>query len=503
MAGRVRWWVVIGLGLTVAIVALPVVVALRLHAFDGLYGQDAFAYVGYALGPLRAAILAGQATPEFALPPGYPLLVALASLVLGPSDVVATGVSLAAGASIPPLVGLLVLELWPAADRRIAILAALVAAVTGQLWQSSAVAMADTPALAAATLGAVATCRFHRTGRARWLLVGAAALAFAIEIRLVYGAVALAFAGLAIARLRSDPRLSRGAKVVLGDAAALVALLVLSPMLWPMVAAAASGAHVPFTVELGVAPFDPSTPIRSAFETADGRLEYGLPMAAWLALQPLQPYWLGALGLVVPVGVLDVLRSRPRRAVELAVLVAWPGLMALVLVFYPYQNPRFVLGLLPPLAVLVACGVAGLWTRLERRPVARGVLAVAVAILIVANGALAWRHVDAFTARQAADLAAIRQLAAEIPAGASVVSLGATATLRHDGLDVTELFGLGLPQADAITAGGPTYVLVGADAMTGQWAGTPTGLAFDHLRRAPRFAEVDRAGAWTLFAIRP
>jgi hypothetical protein len=284
---------------------------------------------------------------------------------------------------------------------------------------------------------------------------------------------------------------------------ALVALLVLSPMLWPIVAAAASGGPVPFAVELGVAPFDPSTPLRSAFDTADGHLEYGLPMAAWLALQPFQPYWLGVLGLAVPVGLLDVLRSRPRRAVELAVLVAWPGFMALVLVSYPYQNPRFVLGLLPPLAILVACGVAGLWTRLERRPAARGVLAVTVAILIVANGALAWRHVDAFAARQAADLAAIRQLAAEIPTGAPVVSLGATAALRHDGLDAIELYGLSIEETDSIAAGGPVFVLVDADAMTTQWAGTPTGLALDRLRRAPGFTEVDRAGAWTLFSIPP
>jgi hypothetical protein len=275
-------------------------------------------------------------------------------------------------------------------------------------------------------------------------------------------------------------------------------------MLGPMVAAAATGAPVPFSVEVGVARLDLLTPFRSTFDTADGHLEYRLPMAAWLALQPLQPYWLGALALAVPFGLVDVLRSRPRRAVELAALVAWPATTALALVLYPYQNPRFVLGLLPPLALLSARGIGWIRVRLAARgAIASRLASAAVAVLLVMNAALAWRHVDGFVVRQSAELRAIRALAAEIPSGATVISLGATAALRHDGLDVVELYYLTASEVDALASGGPAYLVVDAGALAGQWAGTAPGLAFERLRLAPGFIEVDRSGTWALFVVNP
>ncbi len=483
------------------LVAVPALLISSLHGFDGLYGQDAFAYVDYALGPLRAALLAGQAPPDFPLPPGYPLLVSLASVVAGPSDAVATTVSLVAGASVPVLVAILARELRPDADRRIAILAGLIAAVPGQLWQSSLVAMPDAPALAAATLGTLAAARFHRTGRGRWLLVAAGALALATEIRLVYGVTAAVFGTLVLGRLRGDLRAEPARALALAGGAAAVGVSVLAPMLVPVVAALLAGRPAPFGVELGVAPLDPLTPVRSTFATADGRLEYDLPMAVWLTLQPVQPYWFGGLGLLVPIGLIDVARTRLPRAPELAALVAWPGLMGLVLVLYPYQNTRFVLGLLPPLAILAACGVARIWNHLSR-PRSRALAGASLVLLLVANAGLAWRHADAFVLRQAADLAAIQRLAAELPKDAALISLGATGALRHEGRAVVELYTLTVEEADALVAAGPTYLLVDVAALQGQWREATPGRTFEHLGATPGLVELDAAGDWTLLEVR-
>jgi len=45
-----------------AVVALPIVVhaASVLPHFDGLYGQDPYAYYAYAVGPLRDSLIAGN-----------------------------------------------------------------------------------------------------------------------------------------------------------------------------------------------------------------------------------------------------------------------------------------------------------------------------------------------------------------------------------------------------------------------------------------------------------
>ena len=72
--------------LLAAVLLLASVAALCIAGdFDGLYGQDAFAYYDYAIGPLRDSLLALQPLPAFFWPPGYPLFVALASLITGPT----------------------------------------------------------------------------------------------------------------------------------------------------------------------------------------------------------------------------------------------------------------------------------------------------------------------------------------------------------------------------------------------------------------------------------
>jgi len=500
LVGGPRARFVIGLGLLALLVAVPAVVIARLHGFDGLYGQDAFAYADYGLGPLRSALLAGHAPPGFPLPPGYPLLVSLASFIVGPSPAVALGISLLAGALIPVLVALLAHEAAPGISIRVALLAGLVAAVAGQLWQSSFVTMADTPAAAAATFGALATCRFHRTGGRAWLAVAAAALALAVETRLVFVVVAAVFGLLVLGRLVSDKR----GEVRRGLVGAAIGLLTVAVVLTPaglaIASAVAASRPIPFAVELGVATFDPLTPFRSTFVTADGHLAYAWPMLLWTALQPVHWYWLGALGLAVPVGLATVLRQSDRHASTAAALVAWPVIVLLVLAHYPYQNPRFFLAMLPPMAILAAIGVGATWDALRTRtPRAR---AVAGGVLIAAVGlnlALAWRYADGFAARQAADVAEIRSLEAAIPAGSPIASLGATPLLRHDGREVTELFDLSPTAASDLVAAGPLYVVVDATSMDGQWAGTPTGRAFEIVASARGFVSVAKAGAWTLY----
>src|SRR5207245_10088990 len=72
---RLRWLSL----LPTVLLALAALVVLALTRFDGLYGQDSFAYFHYATGPLRQGLLHWQPPPPFFWPPGYPPLVAAMS----------------------------------------------------------------------------------------------------------------------------------------------------------------------------------------------------------------------------------------------------------------------------------------------------------------------------------------------------------------------------------------------------------------------------------------
>ncbi|MCO5246494.1 MAG: hypothetical protein M9927_22215, partial [Anaerolineae bacterium] len=230
----------------VVVLALPVlaIAAVTWNRFDGLYGQDPYAYYDYAIGPLRSALLALHLPPPFTWPPGYPLLVALTSFIVGVTPRAGQIVSLAAGVLTPIFTALFAYEVW-SKDREwsspvsrfpfhaIPLLAGLLVALTGQLWQSSVVVMSDTTALAAVTAGAWALARYGRREMPRsavWLMLAAGAVAYAIMTRWAYALVAVPFTMYAVLLLaRSGWRTA----IRHGLAAAAVALIVLTPVLVP------------------------------------------------------------------------------------------------------------------------------------------------------------------------------------------------------------------------------------------------------------------------------
>ncbi len=146
---RLRWLSL----LPPVLVAVPALVVLALTRFDGLYGQDSFAYFDYATGPLHQALLHLRPPPPFFWPPGYPLLVAAMSIVVGIIPLAGQIVSVTAGAAVPAFTVLLAAEMAKVGRTKatnqhwqvVPLVAGLIVAVTGQLLQSSLVVMTDEP----------------------------------------------------------------------------------------------------------------------------------------------------------------------------------------------------------------------------------------------------------------------------------------------------------------------------------------------------------------------
>jgi hypothetical protein len=123
-----------------------------------------------------------------------------------------------------------------------------------------------------------------------------------------------------------------------------------------------------------------------------------------------------------------------------------------------------------------------------------------LALGLLLNAVDAARFTEGFIVRQQHDLAAIRSLAARVPGGARILTIGATPLLRHDGRpDVIELFDLDEEAARALIDDPRTeYVLVDLDAIHGQWAGTIPGRTVAALEADPGLESIGTAGAWTL-----
>ena len=520
------------LGLPIVFVGLAV-----LPRFDGLYGQDPYAYYDYAIGPLRQALLQLQPPPPFTWPPGYPLLVALASLLLGATPLAGQIVSLPAAALVPVFTALLAYEVWsrsldkvlesqgtgkwgPSIGDHVSrftfhsvpLLAGLLAALVGQLWQSSVVVMADTTGLAAATIGMWALARYGRydanPASVAWLTLAAAALAFAILARWAYALVAIPATAYALLLLvQQGPRRATGH----GLAAALAVVVVLLPMWLPALRtwAAASGEVMPFAVDLHVYSWNPLNALRREFVTADGLLSYRWPNGLWYALAPAHRFYFTPLlaPLLIP-GLWAVLRRRA--AGPLFLLLGWAAVITLFHAGAPWQNFRFNLAHLPPLAILLAIGAAAVANWLAGR--LQDGAARRLALLLLAGYLLAGMLLMAyggraltrgFVDRKNADLALVRQVEAAVLPDADLVTFGLTLTFQHSShLPTHEIFYLDEATLAALTRSGrPLYLLLDAANVERQWVGRPPQVNYRWLQQNTILRPQASLASYTLFEV--
>ena len=520
-----------------------------LRHFDGLYGQDAFAYYDYATGPVRQSLPSLRLPPPFFWPPGYPLLVALVSFVVGISPRAGQFVSLGAGLLAPLFTALLAREVWSETDDGwgLPVLAGALAALVGQLWQSSVVVMADTAGLAAATAGVWALARYgRRAGGAvagaaggavagaaggavagaaggGWLVLAAALMAYAVLTRWAYALVAIVCVAYVLWLLVRWPFRVKWRHVALAAAAVSLvlapvwlpalqrAMLRPSPPAAPATAPPAASQQPAFAGDLSVYSWHPLNAFRRQFVTADGLLSYRIANGLWYALAPAHRYYFTPLlaWFLLPGGWAVLHR---RASAPIILLLGW---VAAIFVFHagaPWQNFRFNLAHLPPLAILVAIGVQTVAGWLRRvfpvgtpHRAASGLLVLVVVAGMAWMAAGGWALTHSFIARKTADLATVAWVEHLTGGGnARLLTFNLTSTFRHYGhLGGThELYGLEPPELAALVGDGEAvYLLIDVAEVEGQWQGRSPSLNYHWLREQVGLDEIGRARTYTLFRV--
>ena len=237
------------------------VVLVASTGFNGLIGQDAYAYFGYVVDSLVVDGALVFPPPPFPFPPGYPYLVAVAVLVLGAAPWVGQLLSFAAALVAAILTAGLAHRVWPGRPWLAATAGSLVV-LNGHLGRASILVMSDACGLAAATASVLLVMEYRRSGRAPWLVTAAAAAAAAVLCRWAMGLVAVPVTLYALAAL---VRLPRGRALVHALAAAMVTLIVLSPVLVEL------GSETPgFVVDFDAARWSPAHALQRTTVSAEG-----------------------------------------------------------------------------------------------------------------------------------------------------------------------------------------------------------------------------------------
>jgi hypothetical protein len=475
--------------------ALAIAAAIRIALpFDGLYGQDAFAYFRFARA-IWPHLLHGAPLPALYWPRGYPATVALLlPLVRGPLAgqlVSALAIAWAAAAS-----ALLVTELQRARpdqpDPTAAMVAGLCAAASGIALRTSQLVMADGLAIGLTATALWTAARFARTGRGPWLVATAFAIAWGATARWQIGLLALPALAAVLLADRPAP-----AGAGWWAAALLAALLILGPQL-----AAAHAVPSSLAQHEWLRRWSPANAWRRDFHTTEGHARDRFPVALFYLLRLGWPDALfPSVGALAAGGAWRVLRGR--RPAELALLLGWPLVNGAFIAGIPYENPRFVWPALPCVAALAGLGFQACAHRLGRR--GRLLLAAGLAASMAAGLAFAAREHARTVARKNADRAVVAWVDAVVPRGATVWRAGGTLMAEAYGATAMRDVYLSSPAdiPSLLAAGCPCYVLENRDDLERQWAGLPPQTFFQALKQTAGLTPVAERPPFVLFRIGP
>jgi hypothetical protein len=511
--------------LLLALAVRALLIAITQH--DGLYGQDAYAYLDCAR---DIAHLAPGELPcsSFFWPLGFPALASLFIRATGTARGAQLG-SVVVGAAIAPLVYWLTIQIEsPGVPRavigRAAIGAGLCAALGGMLLLSSIVIMSDAAGLFWATLSAGVLLRWGqavRTTRAYWLLLvlGIAALALATVTRWIYGGLLIPFGAFifVVARRefiagRSVDSASRGGAARAAILPVVVAGMAFSLIVVPQLyVSEVNGA--PALGHEWVVNWSPVNALHTSFDTPDGHADYRVPPVVFFAAPLFHPLFLCPLLTVcVFIGA-----WRLRRSPALVLLGGWAASLYLYLVGIPFENLRFGLAFFSPVAVLAGIGVFSVSLPVRLRAAAsawrsgRGAanatgganvraqwLLLALSLVLAAPFTV--RALAKLRSSRESEIAAVRFAQSRVPADATLVTFELSMAFEYrTSLKVVDLYAQ-TPALLRQSACGKSisYLYVDQAKLESQWTGRSPAENFHWLQRHADLQDVGQYGNWHL-----
>lgn len=531
--------------------------AIFFWQFDGLYGQDAYAYFQQAVA-ITENLPQGQPPPaDFFWPNGYPLLIAFFMLFLGQTAWAGQLAALLCGTALAPLAYLLSEALFSNetglnstfSTRKYygGILAGLITAVAGQAILSSVVIMADMPALFWATLSAWFVVRGVRPGdslgnsrelegtqgnssqSAIWFLAAGAALGLAVISRWLYALIGPALGLYTLfslnqyykrANLALDMRLLSKASPgfhVANQAKSLYwspllavfsGAIILAPQMWLSLNKPGGLAH---TFLLG---WSPVHFWQRQFENTEGYFSYLLPMAIFYAQPAGHPaYIFPVLGLAALWASWRLWQAK--RWGPLILLFGWMVPVYIFLAGISFQNFRFGLTLYLPLVILTGFGLSDLLSRSAAEvPGRKFALAplllhspavLKMIIILSLLGMLAWAYpmLNNFLTVQNRSKIVALQVEQSLPPQATLITFGLTLTLQHyTQLNTLELFYLDEASLKTLIESPiPLYLLLDLPSLETQWQGKTPQVNYHWLKENTTLIEIDAFPPYVLFQI--
>lgn len=480
--------------------------------FNGLYGQDAYAYFDFAI-ELQQALLAWRLPEPFFWPLGYPSLLASLFSIFGASAAVGQVINIVMGSMLAVLVYILTRQLGNQCFG--ALITGLVMAVCGQAIQSSIVLMADTPAMFWAMLSAVLLTFYTsvslpstqnhtednthdkmrpKFGSIRWLILAALLLTIAGVTRWLYFSLAPIWTITVLHHWRWKIRWWDSVFAI------MVVLLALLPQL-------AYNQTTPFPTfnHAWVIGWSPFNLFQQSFMNADGQFHYAYPNIRFYAAPLLNPYYLSPVFIIFVLAGLWALWRENHT--NLWFLGGWILVPYLFLSGIPYQNIRFPLIVFPPVAILIGLGINWVMESVARTGLWRWMLLIGCILLFIFGFSQTLKTSDTiistFIANQQRDKEIAIWVNEKLPTDATLYTFGLTLILQHETpFTIYDLYFETPGSLNAKWIAGQTdYVLVNGWVINNQWEGREPYIALYWLLDERGLLNIGQYGNYTLFRV--
>jgi hypothetical protein len=465
--------------------------------FDGLYGQDAFAYFRFARA-IAPHLLHGTPLPELFWPRGYPAAVAALLPLTGggpfAGQLVSALATAWAAAATFLLMGELDLRRGAGDDPTARFVAGLCVAASGIVLRTGQVVMADGLAIGLAATVLWWFARFLRDRRGPWLVGCAILLAWGAVTRWQLGLLTLPLGAAAVIDQRARTTPMRWGWWAVATAAGLAVLV-------PQLVAAH---HVPHAFEQHewLRRWNPLNALRRDFHDNEAHFRYRFPVGIFYLLRLGWPDALfPTVTALAAVGAWAVIRER--RGLDIALLVGWVAVNGLFISGIPYENPRFLWPSLPALGALAGIGYRTVRERLPER--GRSLLTLALAVSLVAGLAFGAREHARTVARKNADRALVDWIDAQVPAGTTLLMSGGTLMAEYYGTArLRDTYLLSPDEIPALLARDcPCLYLEDPTEIEGRQLGLPPQRFFETLRRTAGLTEIATRPPLVLFRVGP
>lgn len=466
--------------------------------FDGLYGQDAYAYLEFSK-KFYEAITQFQIPPNFYWPIGYYLFTSVITIFMsGNIDLAGLLVSLNSGSLCAGFVFLLAYELASEFDKkqriRLSLYAGLITAFSPILVKQSIVIMSDSLGLMFAAWGMWQFVKYFNEGRSKNVVFAFIMFSFAVMTRYAFALLVVPALAYLIFNLSVQKPLRRKyIKDVL--IASLIGLIIFAPQLYYIFSHGVSyfqyeGEHGTWAAGWNVLNF-----FKNEFMTFDGTKHYKLWNSLYYLSPAFHPMYLLIFGIPFLSGLYLLVKKKQNGI--LILMLGWIAAYYLYLSGNPFQSLRYTMSFLPAMAIISAYGLA----EINIKSLYKNIFLYAGLVLFILYVVY---HISAFTEQKNSELEVVNFVKSGIPGNSTIFAFDITLAVNHyTDFEAEEFFNNSEEQIKnkIDSSAGDTYIILPVKSIITQWKGLPLEKKYDFLRSNYPLQTVTQVNRFTIFNI--